>query len=172
MDAIPPLQYDLKKVLRYLGGSQIGPLRSGNVQRDCLNPGEKEYTPPPWHPSFLGPSPSPEVTEQKSYGVYPFSWENKGKKGYTPIGPERRVYTIEPQTRKKKRRVSTVVGVYFFLPCDYVLVQTNLRKILAPIKIKIGTPPPPKPKIPPPPKRGILWTWVFPAERAHFSRRP
>ena len=25
-----------------------------------------------------------------------------------------------------------------------------------------------KPKIPPPLKRGILWTWVFPAERTHF----
>ena len=35
-------------------------------------------------------------------------------------------------------------------------------------KNKIGTPPPPNPKIPPPLKRGILWTWVFPAERAHF----
>ena len=44
------------------------------------------------------------------------------------------------------------------------------------LKNKIDTPPPPpkkKPKIPPPPlKRGILWTWVFPAERTHFSRRP
>ena len=39
-------------------------------------------------------------------------------------------------------------------------------------KNKIGTPPPQSPKYPPPPKRGILWTWVFPAERAHFSRRP
>ena len=35
-------------------------------------------------------------------------------------------------------------------------------------KIKSALPPP-KPKIPPPPlKRGILWTWVFPAERTHF----
>ena len=42
-------------------------------------------------------------------------------------------------------------------------------------KNKIGTPPAPpqNPKYPPPPlKRGILWTWVFPAERTHFSRRP
>ena len=41
-------------------------------------------------------------------------------------------------------------------------------------KNKIGTPPPPKknPKYPPHPKRGILWAWVFPAERAHFSRAP
>ena len=42
------------------------------------------------------------------------------------------------------------------------------RKIRAPIKIKSALPPPPKPKIPPPPKRGILWTWVSPAERTQF----
>ena len=41
----------------------------------------------------------------------------------------------------------------------------------APIKIESALPPPPNPKYPPL-KRGILWTWVFPAERAHFSRRP
>ena len=56
------------------------------------------------------------------------------------------------------------------------LVQTTqkVRKIRAPIKIKSALPPPPpaKPKILPPPplkkKRGILWTWVFLAERTHF----
>ena len=35
-------------------------------------PREKEYTPALWHPSFLGLSLYPEVTEQKSYGVYHF----------------------------------------------------------------------------------------------------
>ena len=40
----------------------------------------------------------------------------KGKRVYT-IGPERRVYTIEPQTRKKKKRVVSTVVVYtFFFP--------------------------------------------------------
>ena len=34
-------------------------------------------------------------------------------------------------------------------------------------------PPPPNPKPPPPPpKRGILWAWVFPAERPHFFQAP
>ena len=47
---------------------------------------------------------------------------------------------------------------------------TMIRKIRAPTKNKIGTSPPPplKPKIPPPLKRGILWTWVFPAEERIF----
>ena len=45
--------------------------------------GKKEYTPPPWHPSFFGLSPDPEATEQKKLWCIPFSLENKGK-GYTP----------------------------------------------------------------------------------------
>ena len=78
--------------------------------------GKKEYTPPPWDPSFLGLSPDPEVTEQKKAMVYTIFLGKQGKRVYT-IGPERRVYTIEPQTRKKKkRRVSTVVVYTFFFP--------------------------------------------------------
>ena len=39
----------------------------------CLLQGKKEYAPPLWHPSFLGPSPDPKVTEPKnSDGVYHF----------------------------------------------------------------------------------------------------
>ena len=48
----------------------------------------------------------------------------------------------------------------------------KVRKILAPIKIKSAPPPPQTQNTPPPLKRGILWTWVLPAERTHFSRRP
>ena len=78
--------------------------------------GKKEYTPPPRDPSFLRRSPDPEVTEQKKLWCIPFSWGKQGKKVYT-IGPERRVYTVEPQTQeKKKRRVSTVVVYTFFFP--------------------------------------------------------
>ena len=47
-------------------------------------------------------------------------------------------------------------------------VMKVVRKILAPIKIKSALTPP----NPPPLKGGILWTWVFPAERTHFSRCP
>ena len=57
--------------------------------------GKKEYTPPPWDPSFLGLSPEPEVTEQKKAMVYTIFLGKQGKRVYT-IGPERRVYTIEP----------------------------------------------------------------------------
>ena len=38
---------------------------------------------------------------------------------------------------------------------------------MAPISRKY-TPPPKTQNTPPPPKRGILWTWVFLAERTHF----
>ena len=37
------------------------------------------YTPPLWHPSSLGLSPDPEVTEQNSYGVYHFLGKTKEK---------------------------------------------------------------------------------------------
>ena len=74
--------------------------------------GKKEHTPPPRDPSFLGLSPDPEVTAKNAM-VYTIFLGKQGKRVYT-IGPERRVYTIERQTRKKKkRRVSTE---YFFLP--------------------------------------------------------
>ena len=127
----------LSSTVRELPGKSPGNLRgsSGNLlgspvtfQKEpdsipatrhiCLQviQGEKEYTPPPRDPSFLGLSPNPEVTEQKKLWCIPFSWENKGK-GVDTIGPERRVYTIEPQTwKKKKRRVSTVVVYTFFFP--------------------------------------------------------
>ena len=52
----------------------------------------------------------------KNAMVYTIFLRKQGKRVYT-IGPERRVYTIEPQTRKKKkRRVSTVVVYTFFFP--------------------------------------------------------
>ena len=49
----------------------------------------------------------------------------------------------------------------------------NFQKNPRAHKNKIGTSPPPKTQNTPPPlKGGILWTWLFPAERTHFSRRP
>ena len=83
-------------------------------KQKTLQQGKKEYTPPPWHPSFLGLSPDPEVAEQKKAMVYTIFLGKQGKRVYT-IGPERRVYTIEPRKRKK-RRVSTVVVYTFFFP--------------------------------------------------------
>ena len=73
--------------------------------------GRNEGTPPPWHPSILGLSPDPEVTEQKSYGVYHLP----GKAVYT-IGPERRSYTTEASDPEKKGRVSIVVAYTHFFP--------------------------------------------------------
>ena len=74
---------------------------------DYLFQGKKEYTPPPWDPFFLGLSPDPEVTEKKNAMVYTIFLGKQGK----------RVYTIEPQTRKKKkRRVSAVMVYTFFFP--------------------------------------------------------
>ena len=82
--------------------------------------GEKEYTPPPWHPSFLGLS-CPTLTSQskKSYGVYLIFLGKQGKRVYTR-GPERRVYTIEASDpEKEKKEGFHGGGVYFFLPCHW-----------------------------------------------------
>ena len=59
----------------------------------------------------------PEVTEQKkSYGVYDFPGRTREKGIHHRSG--KRVYAIEPQTRKKKKkkRISTVVVHTFFFP--------------------------------------------------------
>ena len=57
---------------------------------------------------------TPKVTEQTKLWCIPFFWD-KRKRVYT-MGPESRVYTIEHQTRKKKkRRVSW--WCILFLPC-------------------------------------------------------
>ena len=75
------------------------------IYSETFNRGKK-YTPPQRDPSFLGLWPDPEVTEKKKLWCIPFSWGKQGKRVYT-IGPERRVYTIEPQTPKKKKGGST-----------------------------------------------------------------
>ena len=70
---------------------------SGSYRYRCQSeiiPGKKECAPPPWHPSFLGLSPDPEVTEQKKTMVQTIILGKQWKRVYT-LGPERRVYTIE-----------------------------------------------------------------------------
>ena len=58
----------------------------------------------------------PRGHRAKKAMVYTIFLGKQGKRVYT-IGPERRVYTIEPQTLKReKRRVSTVVVYTFFFP--------------------------------------------------------
>ena len=60
----------------------------------------------------------------------------------------------------------------------FSMYRTNVRKILAPIKIKSALPPPPppknpkNPKYPPPLKRGILWTWRFSSRTDAFFQAP
>ena len=65
-------------------------------------PGREEYTPPPWHRSFLGLSPDPEVAQRKAM-VKTIFLGNQGKMVCT-IGPERRVYTIEASDPEKEKR--------------------------------------------------------------------
>ena len=57
------------------------------------------------------------------------------------------------------------------VPGNLKLQSLKGRKIRAPIKIKSALPPP-QTQNTPPLKRGSLWTWGFPAERTHSSRRP
>ena len=62
----------------------------------------------------------PRGHRAKKTMVYTIFLGKQGKRVYT-IGPERRVCTIEPQTRKKKkRRVSTVVVYTFFFPAKEI----------------------------------------------------
>ena len=81
----------------------------------ALFQGKEEYTPPPWHPAFLGLSPDPEVTERKKLMVYTIFLGKQGKGVYT-IGPWHRsgkkgVHHRGLRPGKgKKRRVSTVVA--------------------------------------------------------------
>ena len=61
----------------------------------------------------------PRGHRAKKAMVYTILLGKQGKRVYT-IGQERRVYTIEPQTRKnKKRGVSTVVVYTFFFPAGW-----------------------------------------------------
>ena len=55
--------------------------------------------------------------------VYTIFLGKQGKRVYI-IGPERRVYTIEPQTQKKKKRREPTVVVYTFFFPEY-LEQTQ-----------------------------------------------
>ena len=90
-------------------------LQCHHYQQDCLQ-GKKEYTPPPWDPSFLGLSPDPEVTEQKKLWCIPFSWENK-EKGIHHRSGKRGIHHRASDPEKEKKGGLHGGGVYFFLPC-------------------------------------------------------
>ena len=76
--------------------------------------------------------------------VYTIFLGKQGKRVYT-IGPEGRVYTIEPQTqKKKKRRVSTVV-VYTFFFLAHVDISAPNKKYLAPNSLQTPSRPPSPP---------------------------
>ena len=77
----------------------------------------------PIYTTTAGPLFSPSVARPRGHRakkamVYTIFLGKQGKRVYT-IGPERRAYTIEPQTRKKREKkggVSTVVVYTFFVP--------------------------------------------------------
>ena len=81
--------------------------------------GKKEYTPPPWHPSFLGLLPHPEVTEQKQLWCIPFSWENKGK-GIHHRSGKKGIHHEASDPEKKKKGGFPRWWCIFFLPCFHV----------------------------------------------------
>ena len=65
----------------------------------------------------------PRGHSKKSYGVCPFPGK-QGKRVYT-IGPERRVYTIEPQTQKKKKKGGSPPWWCIFFPFPVNFVSRN-----------------------------------------------
>ena len=72
--------------------------------------------------------------------------------------------------RKGLKRTLTIL--YCQLLENRPFRATKIQKNPRAHKNKIGTPPPPKPPKTPPPKRRNFMDMLFPAERAHFSRRP
>ena len=63
--------------------------------------------------------------------VYTIFLGKEGKRVYA-IGPERRVYTTRPQTRKKEKKEGCHGGgVYFFLPWTRISRQRTLLNLVA-----------------------------------------
>ena len=86
------------------------------------NRGKKVYTTTAG-PLFSRSVARPRAHRAKKAMVSTIFLGKQGKRVYT-IGPERRAYTIEPQTReKKKRRVSTVVVYTLFFPAKCLFFQ-------------------------------------------------
>ena len=76
---------------------------------------KKEYTPPPWHPSFLGLSPDSEVTQQEKLWCIPcFPGKTREKGIHHRSGKKGIHHRASDPTQKIKRRVSTVVVYTFF----------------------------------------------------------
>ena len=75
--------------------------------------GEKRVYTTTVEPLFSRSVARPQGRRAKKAMVYTLVLGKQGKRVYT-IGPERSVYTTEPQTRKKKKRVVSTVVVYTF----------------------------------------------------------
>ena len=88
---------------------------------------------------------------------------------------------LETATAMKRRKISCTYSAAIgqLLTCHFMVV-TFVRKIPAPIRIKLALPPPPskKPQNPPLLRGGILWTWGFSSRKnqkipgAHKLARP
>ena len=81
-----------------------------------------------------GPLFSPSVARPRGHRakeamVYPIFLGNQGKRVYT-IGPERRVYTIEPQTRKKKKGGSPRWWCILFSSLIILCVMVNVGGVV------------------------------------------
>ena len=121
----PARRYKFGCVCSYMAGvTQVWGYKLGCVWSVSFRPhqGKKSCT------TTMGPLFSLSVARPRGHRakkamVYTIFLRKQGKRVYT-IGPERRVYTIEPQTRKKKkRRVSTVVVYTFFFPAHFALLK-------------------------------------------------
>ena len=88
-------------------------------KKKALKQGKKRVYTTTVGPLFSRSVARPRGHRAKKAMVYTIFLGKQGKRVYT-IGPKRRVYTIEPQTqKKKKRRVSTVVVYTFFFPVKH-----------------------------------------------------
>ena len=93
---------------------------SQNYYRQSCS-GEKRVYTTTVGPFFSRSVARPRGHRAKKAMVYTIFLGKQGKRVYT-IGPERWVYTMEPQTQKMKKEKKEGLhggGVYFFLPCCY-----------------------------------------------------
>ena len=92
-------------------------------------PGEKEYTPPPWDPSFLGLSPNPSQSK-KELGVYHFPGKTR-EKGIHHRSGKKGIHHIASDLEKEKKKGLHGGGVWHCMLSSYLTTGSTLATGIA-----------------------------------------